>query len=658
MHPERHERLSRLIDRSLRASTGLVIVLTAAVVASVAGLLAVQHDIRDSLLALPGLRLPADVQSELTRMSHMETVILSVAGVLLLVLVTWAVWMLRRSRQTARHMLDSLDEALRESERSHAEMEAFIDAAPMGVFRADREGFPSWLNAEASQRVATGDRESVGRAIRDSVHPDDRDRVIGRWRDMVGGGPRFDEVFQFRTPSGSTIWAHVTAAPVRVGGEAAGFIAMMQDVTAERTLQIKLDRSRARLQKMIDNVPALIARVDAQGRYLLVNGTYRTWFGNAAPKVGDTLETFLGPDTYRRLRPAFERVLSGRQVRFEIDHDLHGMRFVADATYTPDVDEQGNVRGFYILLTDISERKRLEESLYEAKEMAQVTLDSIGDAVITTDDKGIVTFVNRRAEELLGLPASKARARPIGDIVTLVDSLGRATVSSLARAMEEQRVVDVLQPRKLVLPDGGRVDIEDMASPIHDRDGVVVGGVLILRDVSVAQAMADRMRQLAEADPLTGLPNRMVFDERLRHALMSLHNQQSLAVLYMDLDGFKAVNDVHGHGAGDELLRQLAQRLRDEARPTDTVCRLGGDEFVVLLAPPVTLADAKAVAERFVTVTALPFLWHGEPLRVTLSVGVALAPRHGNDPHALLRKADAALYAAKDAGRNQIRVAQ
>jgi diguanylate cyclase (GGDEF)-like protein/PAS domain S-box-containing protein len=442
---------------------------------------------------------------------------------------------------------------------------------------------------------------------------------------------------------------------VIIDGKTTGYAAVMQDITEERVLSEEIVRSRRRMRKLTDSVPALLARLDDTDTYRFVNATYRSWFGDAAPVVGSTLQEFLGAEAHLRLRPALDRVRAGHAVRLEMPHaNLKGRAFVGDITYTPDLDDDGHYCGFYVLVTDVSERKRLEDSLFAAKELAQVTLDSIGDAVITTDNTGVVTSLNKQAEALLDHQATRARGLPIDVLVNLSEADGTPAAIPLLRAIAGEAPPAIARSRRLLRKDGSQRAIEDVASPIRDRGGTIIGGVLVLRDVSVTQALADEMRRLAESDVLTGLPNRMVFDRRLRAALASREATASLAVLYMDLDGFKSVNDTFGHDAGDALLKEMARRFDTRVGKVETVCRLGGDEFVVLLPAPTSRREAVVLAEAFLEVARAPVRWGNHDLFVTLSVGVAVAPADGTEAHALMRWADQTLYAAKQSGKDKV----
>jgi diguanylate cyclase (GGDEF)-like protein/PAS domain S-box-containing protein len=584
-----------------------------------------------------------------------ERMVLAIAGIFLLALVGWWSMTLRRSRLLARELLIGLEEAVHATERGRAQLQAITDAAPLAVFHVDSTGDSRWLNAQASEWAGHPASKDVASAMVGRIHPDDRASVTGAWRRLIEQGGRFESRFRFAAAEGMTIWAHARAVPVIIDGVTTGYAAVMQDITEERLLSEEIVRSRRRMRKLTDSVPALLARLDHTDTYRFVNATYRTWFGDDAPVVGSTLQEFLGTDAHSRLQPALDRVRAGHAVQLEMPHaNLKGRAFVGDITYTPDLDDDGKYCGFYVLVTDVSERKRLEDSLFAAKELAQVTLDSIADAVITTDNMGIVTSLNKQAEALLDHPATRARGLPIDAVVNLTEADGTPAAIPLLRAIAGEVPLATSRAKSLLREDGSQRAIEDVASPIRDRSGAVIGGVLVLRDVSATQALADEMQRLAEADVLTGLPNRMVFDRRLRAALTSREETATLAVLYMDLDGFKSVNDTFGHDAGDALLQEMARRFRTRVSEMETVCRLGGDEFVVLLPAPTSRREAVVLAEAFLEVARAPVRWGSHDLFVTLSVGVAVAPADGTEAHALMRWADQTLYAAKQSGKDKV----
>lgn len=308
-------------------------------------------------------------------------------------------------------------------------------------------------------------------------------------------------------------------------------------------------------------------------------------------------------------------------------------------------------------IMDISARKALEEALYEEKELAQVTLAAIGDGVITTDAQGLVTFLNQGAERLTGWEMDKALGRSIEDVMVLVnDADGELVVNPVSRCRREGVIVSKGAHKVLVTPDGRRLSVEDTASPIFDREGVLRGVVLVFHDVSETRALMEEMSWQATHDALTGLVNRREFEIRLQRLLADPHGQRSHALLYLDLDQFKLINDTAGHLAGDDLLIELAGRLTSQARVTDTLARLGGDEFGVLLAdcPP---EKAQEVAEKLIQVVRnVHFTWQDRVFQVGASVG--MVHFHGGEDSLaeILSAADMACYAAKDGGRNRVHV--
>jgi diguanylate cyclase (GGDEF)-like protein/PAS domain S-box-containing protein len=317
---------------------------------------------------------------------------------------------------------------------------------------------------------------------------------------------------------------------------------------------------------------------------------------------------------------------------------------------------QNRVNGYVLrkALRSMIERAAKAEVLFEEKERAQVTLDSIGDAVISTDAAGLVTYVNSVAEGLTGWSRQEAVGRPLADVFRIINAESRETAPDPMRlAIRENRTVGLTPNCVLVRRDGVEAGIEDSAAPIHDRRGKVTGAVMVFRDVTAAQALSRKMSHLAQHDNVTDLPNRSLLNDRLLQAMaMVRRHGKKLAVLYLDIDRFKHVNDTAGHTAGDRLLQSISKRLLDCVRSTDTVCRQGGDEFVILLSDVAHAKDAAITAEKILAALSEPHSIDHQELVVSASIGIVIYPEDGKTAEALLKNADAAMYQAKECGRN------
>jgi|GEM_PF-234331 len=299
------------------------------------------------------------------------------------------------------------------------------------------------------------------------------------------------------------------------------------------------------------------------------------------------------------------------------------------------------------------ERKGMEEALFVEKERAQVTLNCIGDAVISTNVSGRVTFLNRVAEGMTGWLRQEAEGRPMSDVFRTLDATSRQFVPvPTGTALGHDRTVQKRSNGILVRRDGAEFPIEDSVAPIHDRQGRATGAVVVFRDVSAAIEASSRMTHSAQHDFLTGLPNRMLLSDRIDQAIVLArrHTKQS-AVLFMDLDGFKHINDSLGHSIGDRLLQSIAARLVDCARASDTVSRQGGDEFVVLLSEMEKPEDAAIAARRILRAVSEAHFIDQHELHITTSIGVSVYPDDGLDAETLIKNADTAMYQAKENGR-------
>ncbi|HWX56593.1 MAG TPA: EAL domain-containing protein [Verrucomicrobiae bacterium] len=301
--------------------------------------------------------------------------------------------------------------------------------------------------------------------------------------------------------------------------------------------------------------------------------------------------------------------------------------------------------------------RRAAQVVSRENQAANLMLDMIGEAVLRTDKRGHVTYLNRIAETMTGWGREEALGRPVADVLHIKDGVSSDPID-IAQAIAKQAG----EPTKevthcgnciLVRRDGSSIGIENRVSLICDSAGALAGSVVAFRDVSAARATSLEMSRLAQHDVLTGLPNRTLFSDRLTQAIsLTKRNAKQLAVLFVDIDHFKKINDSLGHGVGDKLLRSVAGRLTASVRRTDTVSRLGGDEFVVLLSPVEHAEDAAFSARKILRTLAAPHVIDNKSLDINVSVGGSTFPEDGQDAESLVATADAAMYEAKQHGRN------
>lgn len=312
------------------------------------------------------------------------------------------------------------------------------------------------------------------------------------------------------------------------------------------------------------------------------------------------------------------------------------------------------------ILRGVIERKVVEEGLYAEQERARVTLDSIGDAILSTDRAGNVIYLNSVAEKMTGWTCGEARGRALAEVFPLIDGVTREpALDPLALTVRQHKTMGLTANCVLIRRDGSEFAIEDSAAPIHDRSGLVTGAVIVFHDVSAARSVMQRMSHLAQHDYLTDLPNRMLFIDRVSNAIaLARRHGKQCAVLFLDLDGFKQINDAQGHSVGDELLLAVSQRLVSCVRGSDTVSRQGGDEFAVLLSEIENVEDATTGAQKLLQTLAAPYAVGGKRLLVGGSIGISIYPADGHDAESLIKRADIAMYEAKSRGRNNFRLSK
>jgi diguanylate cyclase (GGDEF)-like protein/PAS domain S-box-containing protein len=400
---------------------------------------------------------------------------------------------------------------------------------------------------------------------------------------------------------------------------------------------------------------------DAQTNYTWFSPRWKGMLGFAESDVitSPDWHRMVHPEDLARVSAAMRDHIAGKTPMFESVHRLKHTdgewRWVIGRACAR-VDDQGRLRRLIGVELDITERKLYEEALFREKESAQITLQSIGDGVITCDEHGRVEYLNPVAEELTGWRLEDSLGRSIDEIFRAFhEETCEPLENPLAVAVRRIRSIKSVRPMLLIRKDGNELYIESTASPIRDGTGTVTGGVLVFHDVSESRELNRRLSYHASHDVLTGLVNRREFETRLERALKSAKAREtSYALCYIDLDQFKIVNDTCGHSAGDALLGQVGALLKSKVRWRDTLARLGGDEFGVLL-ESCSLEEALRTAESLrEAIRNFRYTWEDRSFRLGCSIGVVPITAENEDVATVLSAADSACGAAKESGRNRV----
>jgi diguanylate cyclase (GGDEF)-like protein/PAS domain S-box-containing protein len=448
-----------------------------------------------------------------------------------------------------------------------------------------------------------------------------------------------------------------------------------RDTTARKDAEKHLPKMEGRYRGLLEAAPDAMVISDAKGRIVLVNAATERLFGYQSNELIGQLVEILVPERFRAGHPQQRKKYGADPHTRSMGRGLElsglrkdGTEFPAEIMLSPMESAEG------ILVTaairDISVRKNAEkhlaqtddkyrrlleaeQALFVEKERAQVTLNCIGDAVICTDILGNITFLNLVAEKMTGWLLQEAAGRPMAEVFRIQDAASHETTPNpMDVAVGLNRTVSLPSNCMLIRRDGIETPIEDSVAPIHDREGKATGAVIVFRDVSTARAMAEQLTHSAQHDFLTGLPNRMLLNDRVNQAIvLAPRHAKKVAVLFLDLDGFKHINDSLGHPIGDKLLQSISKRLVTCVRNSDTVSRQGGDEFVVLLSEVEQTEDAARSAARILQAVAEAHPIDHHDLHVTASIGLSVFPDDGLDAETLIKNADTAMYQAKENGR-------
>jgi len=499
--------------------------------------------------------------------------------------------------------------------------------------------------------------------------------ALHRERVLAGASEAFEWVF--RRGDGSTFDAEVSLSRLELDGQVL-LQGIVRDITERKRAQAALveseQRERAKVAELaavLDAVPAAVwIAHDPHGTRVTGNRASYELLDTAAAATGDLDSPELFPIDARTIKDHVEiapyelpmQVAAGLGIEVrDFEQQLvfkDGRVRNVYGNATPLFDKEGRPTGAVAAFMDITDLKRTEEALRREKRRVEVTLASIGDAVVTTDSEGRVEYLNPVAETLLGVQSVQVIGRPFRDLCHIthevqrtrpLDLIGECLLRNALFELNDQHVLERI--------DGAQLFVDASAAPLRNNDGGITGVVLVLHDVTQQRRIAQQVSYQATHDALTGLINRFEFERRLDRILDGLAEEPGPhALAYLDLDQFKVVNDTCGHAAGDQLLRQLAARLHERMRKHDTIARLGGDEFGLLLedCPP---EQARRIANAIVqSVRDYRFTWEGKTFTIGVSIGLVAVDHASGSSASVMSAADAACYAAKERGRNRVHV--
>jgi diguanylate cyclase (GGDEF)-like protein/PAS domain S-box-containing protein len=450
---------------------------------------------------------------------------------------------------------------------------------------------------------------------------------------------------------------------------------LLQALANQQLLETRLSTSESKMRAVLEGMTDIILLLDVTGNRIEVMPTQAALSNELDQDlISLTIAQFLSLSDVDRAETFFSQIRQALETRqtviFEYSLTIDRDNVDNSLPRSPDhLESDPNYEVWFAanispisddaviwVARNITDRKCMEKALFQEKEHAQITLQSIGDAVITTDALGLVKECNPVAEQLTGWQVSEARGKALSEIFYIVNETTRKPIENpVNRALNDGQIVDLANETILISRHRTEYAIDHSAAPIRDHQGRILGAVLVFHDVTKSRQLSCQLSWQASHDALTGLVNRRQFDQDLNNAIASVKREHHQHVLcYLDLDRFKVVNDTCGHAAGDQLLCQVTALLENNIRDQDILARLGGDEFALLI-DQCSISEAKLIANHLLElIQHFRFVWQGKTFTVGASIGLVAINEEVQDVATLLSAADTACYAAKQKGRNCI----
>ncbi len=543
------------------------------------------------------------------------------------------------------NMLESLELSKAELEANEIRLRTIFNSVQTGVLAVDAEtGFITLANPAAAEMIGLPADEIIGKEfrhfIRSSKNPE---QAAG-----VALGEVHSAEFVLHCSDGQKRNVVKTVIPIQLNGRR-HFLENFTDITERKKMEEAIRDQKEWFRTTLNSIGDAVIATDKFGKVNFINKVAELmtgWRSDAA--IGRHIQEVLDIRNEKTGNPVenpLQKALKAGTIVGLANHTIlisrDGKRIPIDDSAAPIKGEDGVIRGAVMVFRDISERKKAESLL----RMQTSAINAAGDQIVITDSEGKIIFVNPAFERETGYTASEVKGQPLDFLGGGLDN--ESIYCEMWRTVRSGKAWngELTNRRK-----NGTIYTEDVTmTPVKDDDGNIRHFISIKRNVTEKKAIQNQLDHLAHHDPLTGLPNRLLFGEKLSEKLKySRKNDKQLAVMFLDLDRFKFVNDSLGHDAGDELLIEVSKRIRKAVRETDIVARMGGDEFTFILSSIQSKNDAAVVAKKILDAFSEPFYLKGQELFCGGSIGISIYPSDGEDVQTLIRNADSAMYKAKE----------
>ncbi|GAB4301529.1 MAG: hypothetical protein Kow0096_22460 [Thiohalomonadaceae bacterium] len=542
-----------------------------------------------------------------------------------------------------------LQEQLRTSEENYR---ALAETAPFpAVVTSLSDNTVLYINHRAETHFGIRREEAIGSHAPDYwVDPAQRAILLGLLRSQ---GQVSDFEAQLRDGHGNTFWVYLSAALTTFDGKPAAFVSF-NDISERKRIEQALRDSERHYRLLAENAFDVIWTMDLQGRFTYVSPSVERLRGYSVEEVmQQTMEQALTPESAQRAAAGMRHILEAGEVlqhHWELEQPCKdGSTVWTDVMVSLMHDADGKPSGLLGITRDITAERHVREAL----NTRSVAIEAAAEAVIITDPEGHIEYVNPAFSQMTGYGADEV----IGKKPSILKS-GHQSPAFHRELWDTITAGKIWRGETINRRKDGSVYTEIMAiAPVRDSQGRITHYVAIKHDITKRKELEARLEHLAHFDVLTNLPNRPLFYDRLERAIASAHrSNESIGLLFIDLDGFKQINDTYGHNMGDRLLQEVAQRLLDSVRESDTVARMGGDEFTVILRNLATPGNAEDVAGKIIAALSDPFIINQQALHIGASIGISLYPLHADTLEGLVSYADLAMYGVKHRGKNNYAV--